>query len=104
MTHQVVNDLLNGVQSDPKSSQLIRLARAFEGDAYLFNPNYYRRCACKAPALDDLQPGDIIYWYDNSRHNGLSIGDGKAIHAPRTGKNIEITNLGSMPYFAATRP
>ncbi|MEV1079167.1 NlpC/P60 family protein [Streptomyces sp. NPDC050211] len=55
-------------------------------------------------ARTDLQPGDIIYWYNNSQHNGLYIGDGKAIHAPRTGKNIEITNLDSMPYFAATRP
>lgn len=55
-------------------------------------------------ARSDLQPGDIIYWYNNSQHNGLYVGDGKAIHAPRTGKNIEITNLDSMPYFAATRP
>ncbi|MDX3458646.1 NlpC/P60 family protein [Streptomyces sp. ME02-8801-2C] len=52
----------------------------------------------------DLQPGDIIYWYNSSQHNGIYIGDGKAIHAPRTGKNIEIAPLDSMPYFAASRP
>ncbi|MEW1599460.1 NlpC/P60 family protein [Streptomyces sp. NPDC093808] len=55
-------------------------------------------------AKSDLQPGDIIYWYNDSQHNGMYIGNGKAIHAPRTGKNVEITNLDSMPYFAATRP
>ncbi|MER6089181.1 C40 family peptidase [Streptomyces bluensis] len=55
-------------------------------------------------AKSDLQPGDIIYWYDSSQHNGLYIGNGKAIHAPRTGKNVEFTPLGYMPYFAATRP
>ncbi|MEU9335789.1 NlpC/P60 family protein [Streptomyces sp. NPDC048290] len=55
-------------------------------------------------ARGDLQPGDIIYWYNDNQHNGLYIGDGKAIHAPRTGKNVEVTNLDSMPYFAATRP
>ncbi|MFF3817654.1 NlpC/P60 family protein [Streptomyces bluensis] len=55
-------------------------------------------------AKSDLRPGDIIYWYNSSQHNGLYIGNGKAIHAPRTGKNIEITPLGYMPYFAATRP
>ncbi|MFE4670746.1 NlpC/P60 family protein [Streptomyces sp. NPDC056716] len=55
-------------------------------------------------ARADLQPGDIIYWYNNTQHNGLYIGDGKAIHAPRTGKNVEVTDLDSMPYFAATRP
>lgn len=52
----------------------------------------------------DLQPGDIIYWYNSSQHNGIYIGDGKAIHAPRTGKNIELAPLDSMPYFAASRP
>ncbi|CAM5243557.1 NlpC/P60 domain-containing protein OS=Streptomyces aurantiogriseus OX=66870 GN=GCM10010251_49510 PE=3 SV=1 [Streptomyces aurantiogriseus] len=55
-------------------------------------------------ARSDLQPGDIIYWYNSSQHNGLYIGNGKAIHAPRTGKNVEITPLDAMPHFAATRP
>ncbi|MYY07878.1 hypothetical protein GT204_02940 [Streptomyces sp. SID4919] len=55
-------------------------------------------------AREDLQPGDIIYWYNNTQHNGMYVGDGKAIHAPRTGKNVELTPLDSMPYFAATRP
>ncbi|MFI6467930.1 hypothetical protein [Streptomyces sp. NPDC050538] len=41
---------------------------------------------------------------DDSRHNGLYIGDGKLIHAPRTGKNIEIAQLSSMPFYAASRP
>ncbi|GAA1435028.1 hypothetical protein GCM10009601_60400 [Streptomyces thermospinosisporus] len=60
----------------------------------------------RGPAGRPLRPParDITYWYNNSQHNGLYIGHGKAIHAPRTGKNIEITNLASMPYFAATRP
>ena len=52
----------------------------------------------------DLQPGDVIYWYNDSQHNGMYVGDGKAIHAPRTGKNIEIVPLDSMPFFAASRP
>jgi cell wall-associated NlpC family hydrolase len=52
----------------------------------------------------DLQPGDIIYWYNDSQHNGMYLGDGKAIHAPRTGKNIEITQVSYMPFYAASRP
>jgi transcriptional regulator with XRE-family HTH domain len=40
MTHQVVNDLLNGVKSDPKSSQLIGLARAFDAPAAYLLPGY----------------------------------------------------------------
>lgn len=51
-----------------------------------------------------MQPGDIIYWYNDNQHNGMYVGDGKAIHAPRTGKNIEIVPVDSMPFFAASRP
>ncbi|EGX59781.1 secreted protein [Streptomyces zinciresistens K42] len=52
----------------------------------------------------DLQPGDIIYWYNDNQHNGMYIGNGKAIHAPRTGKTVEITPISYMPFFAASRP
>ncbi|MBC9723888.1 C40 family peptidase [Streptomyces sp. TRM68367] len=55
-------------------------------------------------AKSDLQPGDIIYWYNSTQHNGMYVGNGKAIHAPRTGKNVEIVPLDSMPFFAASRP
>ncbi|MCX5601217.1 NlpC/P60 family protein [Streptomyces phaeochromogenes] len=55
-------------------------------------------------AKSDLQPGDVIYWYNDNQHNGMYVGNGKAIHAPRTGKNIEIVPLDSMPFFAASRP
>ncbi|MDT9688415.1 NlpC/P60 family protein [Streptomyces sp. P9(2023)] len=55
-------------------------------------------------AKSDLQPGDIIYWYNDTQHNGMYVGDGKAIHAPRTGKNVEIVPVDSMPFFAASRP
>lgn len=49
-------------------------------------------------ARNDLRPGDIVFF--NTRgfsysHNGLYIGNGKFVHAPRTGKNIEIGNMSS---------
>lgn len=49
-------------------------------------------------ARSDLRPGDIVFF--NTRgfsysHNGLYIGNGKFVHAPRTGKNIEIGSLSS---------
>lgn len=55
-------------------------------------------------AKSNLQPGDIIYWYNSTQHNGMYVGNGKAVHAPRTGKNVEITDLDSMPFYAASRP
>lgn len=49
-------------------------------------------------ARSDIQPGDVLFF--NTRgfaysHNALYLGNGKFIHAPRTGKNIEIANLSS---------
>ncbi|HGJ8324911.1 TPA: C40 family peptidase [Neisseria gonorrhoeae] len=45
----------------------------------------------------ELQPGDMVFFrtLGGSRisHVGLYIGNNRFIHAPRTGKNIEITSL-----------
>lgn len=48
-------------------------------------------------ARSELQPGDMVFFrtLGGSRisHVGLYIGNDRFIHAPRTGKNIEITSL-----------
>ena len=43
-----------------------------------------------------LQPGDMVFFNTAGRrisHVGLYIGNNRFIHAPRTGKSIEITSL-----------
>ncbi|MEE1786399.1 NlpC/P60 family protein [Streptomyces sp. SP17BM10] len=55
-------------------------------------------------ARGDLQPGDLVFFYDDIHHVGIYIGDGKMIHAPRTGKNIEVLPIAAMPYMGAVRP
>lgn len=40
LTHQVVNDLLNGVKSNPQTSQLVGLARAFDSPVAYLLPGY----------------------------------------------------------------
>ncbi|MEV8098888.1 NlpC/P60 family protein [Kitasatospora sp. NPDC085879] len=52
----------------------------------------------------NLQPGDLVFFYSDLHHVGIYIGGGKMIHAPRTGKNIEITPIEYMPYMGAVRP
>src|SRR5262249_50296885 len=47
-------------------------------------------------ARGDLQPGDLVFFYNDLHHVGVYIGDGKMIHAPRTGKNIEVLPIGVM--------
>ncbi|MFB7377643.1 NlpC/P60 family protein [Kitasatospora purpeofusca] len=55
-------------------------------------------------ARADLQPGDLVFFYGDLHHVGLYIGDGRMIHAPRTGKNVEVLPISAMPYVGAVRP
>jgi len=55
-------------------------------------------------AKSDLQPGDLVFYYSDLHHVGIYIGNGQLLHAPRTGKNVEIVGLDVMPYMGAVRP
>ncbi|HIY40638.1 MAG TPA: C40 family peptidase [Candidatus Nocardiopsis merdipullorum] len=44
--------------------------------------------------MSALQPGDIMFFSGQS-HNGLYAGDGQMVHAPRTGRNIEVVGLAA---------
>lgn len=46
----------------------------------------------------DLQPGDMVFFSPGGSrisHVGMYIGNGRMVHAPRTGKSIEITSITS---------
>lgn len=45
-----------------------------------------------AVSRDQVQPGDIMF-FSGLGHNGMYIGNGQMVHAPRTGKNLEVVNL-----------
>ena len=52
----------------------------------------------RAVSRADLQPGDMVFFSPGGRrisHVGMYIGNGRMVHAPRTGKNIEITSIAS---------
>ncbi|PRX07088.1 UNVERIFIED_ORG: cell wall-associated NlpC family hydrolase [Actinomadura viridilutea] len=53
--------------------------------------------ATRRVSFDALQPGDLVF-FNNLGHVGLYIGGGKMIHAPRTGKNVEIVSITSGYY------
>ncbi|MGO1025753.1 C40 family peptidase [Streptomyces rubiginosohelvolus] len=62
-------------------------------------------------ARGDLKQGDLLFWSNSSGfiyHVALYAGDGKVLHAPRTGKRVEIasmdTAMPSADYLGATRP
>ncbi len=43
----------------------------------------------------DLRVGDLVFFRESGRifHVGLFVGEGRFVHAPRTGKNVELSNL-----------
>ena len=52
---------------------------------------------------DELKPGDLLFFaYEDGKgsihHVGIYYGDGKMIHAPSTGKGIEIVSLAGTKY------
>jgi cell wall-associated NlpC family hydrolase len=49
-------------------------------------------------AADELQPGDLVFYNTLNRpysHVGIYLGDGRFIHAPRTGTAVRIESLKS---------
>lgn len=47
-------------------------------------------------ALDALKPGDLVFYNTQNRpfsHVGIYLGDGRFVHAPRTGATVRIENL-----------
>ncbi|GAA3985509.1 C40 family peptidase [Actinomadura viridis] len=63
--------------------------------------------ATKRIDKSNLQPGDLVF-FNNLGHVGLYVGGGKMIHAPRTGKNVEVVSITSgyylSNYYGAGRP
>ncbi|MCH0542253.1 C40 family peptidase [Streptomyces sp. MUM 203J] len=54
-------------------------------------------------ARSQLAPGDLVFFYSGVSHVGIYIGDGKMIHAPRTGSSVKIASIDEMPWAGAAR-
>ncbi|MFG2086287.1 MULTISPECIES: NlpC/P60 family protein [unclassified Spirillospora] len=63
--------------------------------------------ATKRVSKSNLQPGDLVF-FSGLGHMGMYVGGGKMIHAPRTGKNVEVVSITSgyylSNYYGAGRP
>lgn len=63
--------------------------------------------ATKRVSYENLQPGDLVF-FSNLGHVGMYVGGGKMIHAPRTGKTVEVVDISSgyyrSNYYGAGRP
>lgn len=57
----------------------------------------------RAVALDDLRPGDLIYFNSPVSHIGIYAGDGKMINAPQTGDVVKYSSLDRRDPVGARR-
>ncbi|MEU8824173.1 NlpC/P60 family protein [Streptomyces sp. NPDC048636] len=55
-------------------------------------------------STSDLEPGDLVFFYDDISHVGLYIGDGMMIHAPKPGDAVKKAPITEMPVYGSVRP
>ncbi|MFD7418314.1 C40 family peptidase, partial [Kitasatospora purpeofusca] len=70
----------------------------------------YNATSDRPVSRGNLKPGDLVFWADRSGfiyHVGLYAGEGRVLHAPRTGRDVQVQPLDTaMPtadYHGATR-
>ena len=51
----------------------------------------------------NLQPGDLVFFYKPISHVGIYIGNGKIVHASRTGQPVKISDMARMRFNTARR-
>ena len=51
----------------------------------------------------DLQPGDLVFFYQPISHVGIYIGNGKIVHASRAGQPVKISDMSRMQFTTARR-
>jgi cell wall-associated NlpC family hydrolase len=54
-------------------------------------------------SINQLQPGDLVFYYSPVSHVAMYIGGGKIVHAPHSGANVEVADLNRMPITGARR-
>ncbi|WP_236647914.1 C40 family peptidase [Micromonospora sicca] len=51
----------------------------------------------RAVSRSDARPGDLVFFYSDLHHVGLYLGNGLMVHAPRTGKPVQVSQVNYMP-------
>lgn len=54
-------------------------------------------------AEQDMQPGDVIFFYSDISHVGIYAGNGLMLHASTFGVPVQVAPLGSAPFHSARR-
>jgi cell wall-associated NlpC family hydrolase len=54
-------------------------------------------------ARDQLQTGDLVFFYTPVSHVGIYVGGGKILNASTTGQPVKISSMAGMPFHNARR-
>jgi len=46
-----------------------------------------------------MEPGDVLF-FEGLGHVGLYVGNGRMVHSPETGRNVEVVRLAGTNYGA----
>ncbi|MFE7420781.1 NlpC/P60 family protein [Rhodococcus sp. NPDC057529] len=52
---------------------------------------------------DELQPGDVVLFYNDASHVGLYAGNGNILHASTFGVPVKIESMAKFPFYGARR-
>ena len=52
---------------------------------------------------DQLQPGDLVFFYSPVSHVGIYIGNGQMVHASTAGEPVKTASVDSMPNYNSAR-
>jgi peptidoglycan DL-endopeptidase CwlO len=53
---------------------------------------------------EDLQPGDLVFFYSPISHVGMYVGGGRMIHSPHTGSVVSVVPIYWDSFVGAARP
>ncbi|MFC7546281.1 NlpC/P60 family protein [Plantactinospora sp. GCM10030261] len=51
----------------------------------------------RAISSSEARPGDLVFFYSDLHHVGLYLGNGQMVHAPRTGKPVQVSSVSYQP-------
>jgi cell wall-associated NlpC family hydrolase len=57
----------------------------------------------RSVSRDELQPGDLVFFYSPVSHVGIYIGNGQMVHAPTSGDVVKVAAIDSMGHFSGAR-
>ena len=57
-----------------------------------------QRVSARPVALEELAPGDLVFFKTPVDHVGIYLGDGEFVHAPKTGRRVTTARLDA-PFF-----